>query len=172
MPVTVFENTTAESLSFLLEPDGERYEVPTLARIGVRYSFENGAVDRTFSDVGEKGIRFWCDAKKREVEVVHPTPFDLLLWDMCVRLGFCGGLVNGNPTHVKDLLPEVGVVTAEEFAKLAINAECDVQSPPDQQARWVALLSTAFIERMGASWVFAEALVQNFAQPFDGPPEG
>jgi hypothetical protein len=71
---------------------------------------------------------------------------------------------------VTDLLPEVGVVTAEEFARLAIGAECDVQSPPDKQARWVAQLSTAFIERMGAPSVAAEALVQNFAQPFDGSP--
>jgi hypothetical protein len=79
MPVTVFENTTTEPLSFSLEPDGERYEVPPLARIGVRYSFENGTVDRTFADVGENSIRFWCDAGNREIEVVHPTPFDLLL---------------------------------------------------------------------------------------------
>lgn len=168
MPVTVFENTTTETLSFLLEPDGKQYEVPTLARIGVRYSFENGAMDRTFAAVGENHVRFWCDASKRDVEVIHPTPFELLLWDMCVRLGFCGGLVNDKPTHVTDLLPAEGVVTAEEFARLAISAEGDAQSPPDQQARWVALLSAAFIERIGSSSVGAEALVLNYAQPFDG----
>ena len=86
MPVAVFENTTPKPLTFVLEPNDEQYEVPVLARVGVRYSFEEGAVDRTFADVGEHVIRFWCDSKDRDVQIVHPTPFDLLLWDVCVSL--------------------------------------------------------------------------------------
>lgn len=167
MPVTVFENTTSKPLTFVLEPNDERYEVPVLARVGVRYSFEDGAVNRTFADVGQHVIRFWCDCQNRDVEIVHPTPFDLLLRDVCVRLGFCGGLVNGKPTHVTDLLPDVGVVTAEEFAKLVISAECDRQSPPDKQLRWVTVLTDAFVEHLGAASAPAESLVQNLAQPFD-----
>lgn len=171
MPVAVFENTTSRPLTFVLDPNGERYEVPVLARIGVRYSFEDGAVDRTFADVGERSIRFWCDSQSRDVEIVHPTPFDLLLWDMCVRLGFCGGLVNDKPTRVVDLLPTVGRVTAEEFAELAISAESDQPGPRDEHRRWVEILSAEFVKRMGASSMPAAALVRNFAQPFDGPPE-
>jgi hypothetical protein len=169
MTVTVFENRTAKSLVVTLEPNEERHEVPRLARIGVRYSFPEGETDRTFASIGEHDIRFWCDSQEREVEIVHPTPFDLLLYDMCVKLGFCGGLVNDTPTHVTDLLPTAGVVTAEEFAELAISAECDRQSPPEKHLRWLALLTAAFIEHMGASSVSAASLTQNLAEPFDLP---
>lgn len=167
MPVTVFENTTSKPLTFVLEPNDQHYEVPVLARVGVRYSFAEGAVDRTFADVGEHVIRFWCDSQNRDVEIVHPTPFDLLLRDVCVRLGFCGGLVNGKPSHLTDLLPDVGVVTAEEFAKLAISAEGGPPSSSDQQRRWVAVLADAFFEHLGTASAPAESLVQNLAQPFD-----
>ena len=171
MPVSVFENSNQEVLTFTLEPNGEQYELPHLARIGVRYSLNDGAPDRTFADMGKHSIRFWCDAPSREVEIIYPTPFDLLLADMCVRLGFCGGLVNGKPMHVTDLLPSTGAVTAEKFAELAISAESDVKSPPDKHLRWVSVLSEAFVRHMGADAVPAEALVQNFARPFDRQPD-
>lgn len=171
MPVAVFKNTTSKPWTFVLEPNDEQYEVPVLARVGVRYLFEDEAVNRTFADVGEHVVRFWCDSQNRDVEIVHPTPFDLLLWDVCVRLGFCGGLVNGNPTHVTDLLPDVGMVTAEEFAKLAITAEGGPQSSPDKQLRWVTALADAFVEHLGTASAPAESLVQNLAQPFDKSAE-
>lgn len=167
MPIAVFENTTEKPLTFVVEPNLERYEVPHLARIGVRYSFEEGAVERTFADFGGGVIRFWCESETREIELVYPTPFDLLLFDVCVRLGFCGGLVNDKPTHVKRLLPTTGTVTAEEFANLAISAECDQRSSPEKELRWATKLADAFIEHLGAASVPAETLVQNLAQPFD-----
>lgn len=167
MPVSVFENRTSKALNFVLEPNDEQYALPPLARVGVRYSFAEGAVDRTFADVGEHVIRFWCDSEDRDVQIVHPTPFDLLLWDVCVRLGFCGGLVNDEPTHVTSLLPATGTITAEEFANLAISAECNQRSSPEQELRWKALLAAAFIEHLGAGSVTAKSLVQNLAQPFD-----
>ncbi len=139
----------------------------TLQEFGVRYSFDEGTVERTFADFGGGMIRFWCESQNREVELVYPTPFDLLLFDVCVRLGFCGGLVNDKPTHVKGLLPATGTVTAEQFARLAISAECDQRSSPDKEARWEAKLVAAFIEHLGAASVPAESLVQNLAQPFD-----
>ena len=132
MPITVFENTTAKSLTFILEPDEQQYEVPRLARIGIRYSATEGVTGRTLVDIGEYGMRFWCDSEDREVEIVYPTPFDVLLWDMCVNLGFCGWSVNGKPIRVVDLVPTAGVVTAEEFAKLAIIAEDDDQPTAEQ----------------------------------------
>lgn len=170
MPVSVFENRTEEVLTFILAPNEEQYELPYLARIGVRYFLNSGAPDRTFADMGKHSIRFWCDTPSREVEIIYPTPFDLLLADVCVRLGFCGGLVNGTLRHVTDLLPSTGAVTAEEFAELAISAESDVKSPPDKHLRWASVLSEAFVKHMDADAVPAEALVQNFAQPFDRQP--
>lgn len=167
MPIAVFENTTEKPLTFVLEPNLEQYEVPVGAKVGVRYFFEKGAIERTFADVGDGIIRFWCDSQNRDVELVFPTPFDLLLRDVCVRLGFCGGLVNDTPTHVTGLLPSTGLVTAEEFAKLAISAECDQRSSPDKEARWAAMLVAAFIEHLGAASVPAESLVQNLALPFE-----
>jgi hypothetical protein len=167
MPVAVFENTTTKPLTFVVEPNNERYEIPVLARVGVRYAFEDGVVDRTFADVGEGMIRFWCDSQSREVELVYPTPFDLLLRDVCVRLGFCGGLVNGKPTHVTGLLPVTGIVTAEAFARLVISAECDQGSSPDKALRWTDLLVASFIEHLGAESAPAGSLVQNLAQPFE-----
>jgi hypothetical protein len=167
MPISVFENRRKEAVPFVLEPNEERYELPPLARIGVRYSFEEGEVDRTFTDFGEHRISFWCNSQDRQVEIVHPNPFDLLLWDICVGSGFCGGLVNDKPTRVTNLLPATGIVTAQEFAELAIRAECDKQSPPATHLRWIALLEAKFIQHMNSSSVPAEALVQNLAQPFD-----
>jgi hypothetical protein len=167
MPISVFENHREEAIAFLLEPNDERYELPPLARIGVRYSFGEGEVDRTFSYVGSHGISFWCDSQNRQVEIIHPNAFDLLLWDICVGHGFCGGVVNGQPTHVTDLLPATGMVTAEGFAELVIRADGDGQSPADKHIRWVASLGAMFIKHMKSASVPAETLVQNLAQPFD-----
>jgi len=167
MPISVFENRRKEAAPFILEPNEERYELPPLARIGVRYSFEEGELDRTFAEFGEHRISFWCDSQDRQVEIIHPTAFDLLLWDICVGAGFCGGLVNDEPTQVTDLLPATGIVTAGEFAELVIRAECDRQSPPDKHLRWIALLEAKFIQHMKSASVPAETLVQNLAQPFD-----
>lgn len=167
MHIAVFENTTEKPLTFVVEPNLEQYEVPVLAKIGVRYSFKKGAAERTVVQVEEGIIRFWCESENRDVELVSPTPFDLLLRDVSVRLGFCGGLVNDMPTHVTDLLPANGVVTAEGFAKLAISAECDQRSSPDKELRWEAMLAAAFIEHFGAASVPAASLVQNLALPFE-----
>ena len=172
MPISVFENSREETIPFILEPREERYELPLLARIGVRYSFGEGEVDRTFTDFGTHNIRFWCDSRNLQVEIIHPNAFDLLLWDICVGAGFCGGLVNDKPTHVTDLLPATGMVTAQEFAELTIRAECDKQSPPHKHLRWIALLEAIFIKHMKSASVPAETLVRNLAQPFDAECRG
>ena len=167
MPISVFENHRDEAVPFLLEPNDERYELPPLARIGVRYSFGEGEVHRTFSYVGTHGISFWCDSQNRQVEIIHPNAFDLLLWDICVVEGCCGGPVNGQPTHVTDLLPATGMVTAHQFAELVIRAEDGEQSAPDQYLRSIARLEAKFIQYMKSASVPAETLVQNHTQPFD-----
>ena len=167
MPISVFKNHSNETISFTLEPDEERYELPLLASIGVRYSFGEGEIGRTFSYVGGNSISFWCDSQNRQVEIIHPNAFDLLLWDICVVEGCCGGPVNGQPTHVVDLLPATGMVTAHEFAQLVIRAEDGEQSAPDQYLRWIARLEAKFIQYMKSASVQAETLVRNHTQPFD-----
>jgi len=167
MPVAVFFNGEPRPLTLIIEPNDERYEVPHLAKLGVRYTSESGTADRTFADIGEHAIRFWCDSPTREVEIVFPTEFERLLWDICVNGGFCGGIVKGQPTRVTDLLPTTGTVTAGEFATLAIRAECDEQSPPDQHRRWKAQLEAQFLKHLGSESVPAEALTLNLANPFD-----
>ncbi|WP_137864532.1 MULTISPECIES: hypothetical protein [unclassified Sphingomonas] len=155
MPISVFENGSEEPVTFILDPGDVHHELPPLARIGVRYSFGLGLVDRTFADIGERTIRFWCEGEMRDVEVVQPNAFDLLLWDICVKGGCCGGPAS----HVTDLLPSNGIVTAAEFASLVIQAEGG-----GGNEEWLA---AKFVERMGSSSMPAQALVQNLAQPFD-----
>jgi hypothetical protein len=155
MPISVFVNTQEVPVTFIVEPDDEQHEVPPLAKIGVRYSFGQGVIDRTFVHVGERTVWLWCDAEIREIEIVSPTPFDLLLWDICVNGGCCGG----SAMHVTDLLPQKGTITAAEFAKLVIQAE--------EGGSNEAWLAARFVEHMGSSLAPAEALVQNLANPFD-----
>jgi len=167
MPVSIFENHRNEALTFILEPNDEQYELRPLAKIGIRYSFEAGADDRTFAAFSGQKISFWCDSKQREVEIIEPGSFDLLLWDICVGNGFCGGILNDQPIHVTDLLPASGMVTAEEFASLVIRAEHDGIDPPEKVARWTEQLKSKFIKHMGVCEAPAQALQQNFAVPFD-----
>ncbi|MES2175894.1 MAG: hypothetical protein V4523_18395 [Pseudomonadota bacterium] len=151
----MFENRFEEPIIFVLEPGEVRHELPPLARIGVRYSSGSQGFDRTFTDIGERTIRFWCGSDEREVEIVKPNAFDLLLWDICVKGGYCGG-----PTaHVTDLLPSKGVVTAAQFATLVVEAEGD-----GGNEGWLA---TKFAEHMGSSSAPAEMLVQTLENPFD-----
>ena len=154
-------------MTFTLEPNDEQYELPPLAKIGVRYSFEVGADDRTFADFGNHTINFWCDSKPRDVEIIGPSRFDLLLWDICGGNGFCGGIVNNRPTHVTDLLPASGMVSAEEFARLVIRAEDDGGDPPNKVERWTEQLKAKFIRHMGGGEAPAASLQRNIVVPFD-----
>lgn len=154
-------------MRFIIEPGEEAYELPPLARIGVKYVFGPDSNDRVLTDIGECEIRFWCDSRERQVEIVHPHAFDRLLWDICVHQGCCGALVDGEPVHVTDLLPANGVVTAARFAELVIQAEGEADAAPASIAQWKARLSALFVQHMGGASAQAEALVGNLAQPFD-----
>lgn len=116
----------------------------------------------------DDSIEFWCDAVDVEVDVVGPSGMSRLLWDICVNLGFCGGLMDGEPTDVLDLLPPAGPVTAAMFAKLAVVAD---GAKPDgveaQLRRWGPSLEAKFVEHLGASVVPAETLRKTERRPFD-----
>jgi len=161
MPISVFENSSKEDIYFILYPNGARYELPPLARVGVRYSFEEGEVDRTFSYIERNSISFWCYSQNRQVEIIRPNAFDRLLWDICHGYGYCSG------AQVTDLLPATGMVTAEEFAELVLRAEGEAGEHTPPNPRSVASLGAMFIKYMESASVPVERLVQTLAQPFD-----
>lgn len=167
MPVSTFENSSDRTMRFVIEPNQEEYDLPPLARIGVKYAFGPDSNDRVLADIGEREIRFWCDSRQRQVEIVHPYAFDRLLWDICVHQGCCGAVVDGEPVHVTDLLPASGVMTAAQFAELVIQAEGEADAAPASIAQWTARLSALFVQHMGGESAPVEALAGNFAQPFD-----
>ena len=65
---------------------------------------------------------------------------DLLLSDLCVIWGFCGGLTGWELTH------EGKAVTADDFAAAVIAAD-ELDEPT--AATWTPRIRTAFIERYG-----------------------
>lgn len=169
MPIVAFENLRTGTLELVIEPDAGTYEVPHLATAGIRYALDEGTEDRSTSVVGEQRIEFWCNAASVEVDIVHPSPFSRLLWDICVNLGFCGGLVKGEPTHVSDLLPEAGPIGAEAFADLVLGAEGDEPFADEARLRWRARLAAKFVEHLGAPAVPVEPLKRIGRRPFDPP---
>lgn len=41
--------------------------------------------------------------------------YDALMHEVCVKHGWWDGIVNGRPSHVHDLIPEPGPITADRF---------------------------------------------------------
>src|SRR6218665_2965006 len=166
MPIVAFHNDRKTALALIVEPWGERHTIPYRSTAGIRYTLQEGAEDRSFCNVSRGQINFWCNSDGYEIDVVHPSACDNLLWDICVNGGWCGGIVNGEPTHVDDLLPKTGTVTAKDFARLAVKADGwpDAEPVPAKHFIW---LEAKFIEHLGASEVPCETLRQITRSPFD-----
>ncbi|WP_417490050.1 hypothetical protein [Maricaulis sp.] len=81
------------------------------------------------------------------------TPYGALLDFICVEMGFCGSETGGKRLRVSDLIPGVGMVTADQFAGMVFQAEGMEPVPEHQQA-----LQAAFVKFMGASAVDARRL--------------
>ena len=78
--------------------------------------------------------------------------YNALLNELCVGLGFCGSVIDGEPSHVDFLLPKHGTVRAEMFADLVFQAEgWDPQSV--EAAGFRRAIRNAFIRHMGTSEV-------------------
>ena len=167
MPIMVFENRNEATLILTVGPWEHRHEVPHLAEAGIRYAVTEGSEDRSYSSVSELGIEFWCNADSYEIDIVLPSPKDRLLWEICVLGGWCGGLVDGEPCHVQDLVPKTGIVTAEEFAQLTVKADGWPRSAPPKEhhLRW---LEAKFVEHLGGPSADAEILHHFTRRPFDG----
>jgi hypothetical protein len=166
MPVVEFQNCDEAPLVLIVEPWGHRYEVPHLAIAGIRYAPKDGAEDRCHSVVEEGTVEFWCNAASYEYDIVHPSPFARLSWDICVNGGWCGGIVDGNPITVEDLLPRTSEVNARQFAELAMHADGwpEGEALDENHLSW---LQSRFVEHMGAESVNAEDLRRNVARPFE-----
>lgn len=82
-----------------------------------------------------------------------------LINEVCVGLGFCGGVVDGEPRHVDDYIPEAGPVTVDEFITWLLMAEGLDPSPDEMTWRkHGARLREVFVRHMGAEQVDASAL--------------
>lgn len=90
----------------------------------------------------------------------NPTAFEALMHEVCVEKVWYGSIVNGEPAHVTDFLPDVGEVTADQFAAWVFKA--DGVDPEEDRAKWqshFADLHDAFVRHMGAEKVRAEQLM-------------
>jgi hypothetical protein len=169
MRIVQFENRGKAPLTLKVEPFHDVYQVPPLGEAGIRFTLSEGVEDRSHTSVSEFDIAFWCDADSYEIDVVPPTPAETLYWTICVVGGWCGGIVENEPTHVEDLLPDAGEVTSRRFAELAVHADgwpADA-AMPEKHLLW---LEAKFVEIMGAQVVEAAALQRRSRRPFD--PEG
>jgi hypothetical protein len=166
MTILAFENRQQSPMTLVVEPGGDEHQVPHLATAGIRYSLEEGAVDRTTCVVSEGRVEVWCEAAQHEIDIVYPSAFNRLSWAMCVGGGWCGGIVDGKPTTVDDLLPDSGTITARDFAKLVIRADGwpESEALPEQHIGW---LESQFIEYLGAVSVDVQELRFNLTQPFE-----
>ena len=83
--------------------------------------------------------------------------YDALLNEVCVGFGFCGSVVDGEPLHVDQFIPEFGAVSADQYVQWVFRAEG--MDPDDEDARKrAASLREAFVRHMGMDVVDAQAL--------------
>lgn len=83
--------------------------------------------------------------------------YDKLLEDVCVRLGFCGSIVDGQPLHVDQFLPQTGTLTDEDFADAVFNAE-GWDADGSEARRFRSSVRDAFVRHMGGAEIDASML--------------
>jgi len=165
MTILQFENEDPKPLVLTIEPRGDKHEIPHLAIAGVRFTPGDSLETRHYCSVSEYGLSLWCDVDY-EIDIVHPTAYQRLMWDVCARGGWCGSIVNGHPLRVRDLLPSSGAITAQAFAELVLQADgCATDWPP--AARHLRQIEARFVEHLGSASVDVRALTYNLARPFE-----
>jgi hypothetical protein len=85
--------------------------------------------------------------------------YNALMDEVCIGRGWCGGIVNGQPSHVDDFIPESGPVTADQFVDWLFMA--DGMDPNEDPSKWQKHkqgLPDAFIRHMGHDVVDASLL--------------
>ena len=83
--------------------------------------------------------------------------YDKLLTYVCVSLGFCGSVVDDQPLHVGQFLPETGTLTAEDFADALFKAE-GLDPEGSTARRFRSNVRDAFVRHMGVSAIDASLL--------------
>ena len=94
-----------------------------------------------------------------EVYLDRPKNFVRLMNKVCVGMGFCGSVVDGEPRHVVDYFPETGTVSASQFATWVLEAE-GMSSKPGEPF-W-HILQKEFIEHMGHETVNVALLMDQW----------
>ena len=83
--------------------------------------------------------------------------YDALLKEICVRLGLCGSVVDGEPLYTGLFLPRVGPVSANAFADAVFKAEG--WKPDDPSAdKYRGSVCEAFVRYMGGAEIEAQLL--------------
>jgi len=59
----------------------------------------------------------------KEQPLGKPTKFNGMMHDYCVNKGWCGSIVEGSPSHVRDFIPAEGLVSADQFVTWLMKAE-------------------------------------------------
>jgi hypothetical protein len=85
------------------------------------------------------------------------SPYEALQHEVCVGLGFCGSVIDGKPSHVDFLIPERGLVSADEFVEWVFRAE-GIDADGQTADRHAARLREAFVTHMGSDIVEASRL--------------
>jgi|CXWK01.1.fsa_nt_gi hypothetical protein len=87
--------------------------------------------------------------------------FDALMYDVCVRYGYCGSVRDGKLTHVARIIPEHGQVTADQFVAWVFLANYGYAEPEKPNGMWGRHRQTIkgwFVEHMGGDVVEASKL--------------
>jgi len=82
------------------------------------------------------------------------SAYDRLLQQVCIGLGYCGSVIDGEPSHVDMFIPEEGPVTADEFVEWVFRAE-GLEAAGGEHSRQIR---EAFVQHMGGEVVEARLL--------------
>jgi hypothetical protein len=83
----------------------------------------------------------------------HPTKFDGMMYEFCVRLGWCGSTIkDGEPVLLTDFIPDTGSVTAEQLVEWLMLADgVDFNKVGSSWLkRWRRELKAVFVKHLGA----------------------
>jgi hypothetical protein len=85
--------------------------------------------------------------------------YEALMHDVCVGRGWCGGVVDGQLSHVDFFIPHTGPVTADQFVDWLFQAEnMDPAAEPEKWHKHKDGLRGAFVRHMGSDVVDASLL--------------
>ena len=91
--------------------------------------------------------------------MIGNSAYDRMMRDICVGHGWCGGVVDGKPSHVDHFIPQTGAVSADQFIDWLFEAEgYNPSDRPDDTAKFRSDLRKLFLEHMGAEPVDASLL--------------